>query len=212
MGVILNPRGAGGSGKTELTRRIMAIYGWRRGAERSQRIGPIYRERRKLPIGYRLVHPHGQRALVVIGHYERTCGGCDTIGRADGGIDEVFRLVDTYSLSGDDVLFEGLAVSRELKRSAVLASLHDLHVLRLDTAVDQCIRNLIMRRRARRSLRPSIARAAVAECKAIAEACDALRLRANVRHVDFDEAFSQARDLLGLSILCATGPSRQSPR
>lgn len=34
-GVIINPRGTSGSGKTELVRRIMAEYGWKCGAERA---------------------------------------------------------------------------------------------------------------------------------------------------------------------------------
>ena len=38
MGVIVNPRGTSGSGKTELIRRLLSDYGWGRGGQ----VEPVY--------------------------------------------------------------------------------------------------------------------------------------------------------------------------
>lgn len=199
MGVILNPRGPGGSGKTELTRRIMAAYGWRIGAVPCERVRPIYRKGRRWPIAYALAHPRGDRPLYVIGHYEATSGGCDTIRLTDGGLEEVYRMANSFALSGGDVLFEGLLVSHEVELSAALARVHRLHVLRLNTTVDHCVRNLIARRHTRRSLWPFITQVAAAEHLAIEEACEEMRSCAHVEAVTFEQALSRAINLLGVS-------------
>jgi hypothetical protein len=190
MSVIINPRGTSGAGKTEFARRLMAIYGWKWGGH----MEPVYREGRKWPICYRFRHPLGGRPLVVLGHYEVTCGGCDTI----GALDEVFQLAGDYASSGHDVLFEGLRVSHEYQRSAALAKAHRLHVLHLETPLDRCIRNVIRRRRARNAIRPFISTNTAAKHEDVGDACDRLRWCANVDAVSFDDALLRAQDLLGL--------------
>ena len=104
MGVIINPRGTSGSGKTEFVRRLLSDYGWKRGGE----VEPIHRKGRERPIAYLLQHPFGVRPLIVLGHYAATSGGVDTIRAVDGGLDEAFRLADEYASSGHDVLLEGI--------------------------------------------------------------------------------------------------------
>ena len=191
MSVIINPRGASGSGKTELARRIMAAYGGERGD------GPerVYRAGRARPICYRFPHPRGGRPLVVLGHYEVTSGGCDTI----GGVEEVCRLVESYAAAGHDVLFEGLDVSRESERTAALAAAHRLHVLHLSTPLDRCIRNVITRRRARKAVRPQISRNTAEDYERVGDACARLRRCAQVEQVSFDDALLRAQELLGLA-------------
>lgn len=196
MGIIINPRGTNGAGKTELVRRIKARYGW----ESVSQIEPVYCTGRERPICYRLRHPFGGRPLVVLGHYEVTCGGCDTI----GNLDEVFRLTNHYASSGYDVLLEGWAVSRECQRSAALAARHRLHILRLSTPLDQCIRNVIARRHARRDARPLIAKNAAMHDRSIDEACGKLQWCAEVEVLSFEEALLRAQDLLGVGQLRAT--------
>lgn len=190
MSVIINPRGTSGAGKTELTRRIMAIYGWGRDGH----VEPVYRDGRRRPICYRLRHPLGGRPLAVLGHYEATSGGCDTI----GGTDEVFRLAGDYASTGHDVLFEGLLVSREYRRSAALAASHGLRVLHLSTPLDRCVRNVIARRRARRDIRPLISKNTATEHMRVGDACGRLRWYADVQVLSFDEALLRAQELLGL--------------
>jgi hypothetical protein len=197
MAVIINPRGAGGAGKTRLARRVMAEYGWGWGGQ----VEPIRHGRRERPIGYRIAHPHGGRTLAVIGHYEMVCGGCDTIRATDGGMDTVFRLAGTWASAGHDVLLEGLLLSGESLRSAALAEAHDLHVLRLGTPLDRCVRNLVARRHARRDTWPHIVRSVAALDAAVEEACRTLqRGAARVEVLGFDDALRRARELLGLEL------------
>jgi hypothetical protein len=154
MSVIVNPRGASGSGKTELVCRILAGYGWGRGG----RAELVHRRGQDRPIAYRPPHPWDGRPLLVLGHYEVSSGGCDTIRRVDGGLGEIFRLADAYACAGHDVLLEGLTLSAEERGSAALAMRHALHVLCLDTPLDRRVRNLIARRRAGRQHSAAIAR------------------------------------------------------
>lgn len=195
MGVIINPRGTSGSGKTELVRRLLVAYGW----GRELRAEPVRREGRVRPMAYRLPHPHGGRPLAVLGHYEATSGGCDTIRATDGGMGEAFRLASAYAGDGHDVVLEGLLLSSEYPRSRALASAHRLHVLRLSTPVERCIGNVIARRRAGRQAWASIARTAWAHEAEIDEACRRLQPHAAVMVLGFDAALGQARQLLGLT-------------
>ncbi|MFC7738891.1 AAA family ATPase [Roseomonas sp. GCM10028921] len=194
MGFIINPRGVGGSGKTELARRILAAYGWREGGQAEL----LRQEGREQPIGYRLHHPEGGRPLVVLGQYERTSGGCDTIPAAHGGPDEIFRLADRWAAAGHDVLLEGSAWSAEHRRSALLAKHHRLYVLHLSTPPERAARNLAARRRTRRSSWPLILRTVQAQHDTIEAACDKLRGVATVEQHDFEGALGRARELLGL--------------
>jgi hypothetical protein len=191
MGVIINPRGTSGAGKTEFARRIAAMYGW---PDRG-RMRPVYREGRRRPVCYLFEHSLGGRPLAVLGHYEVRSGGCDTL----GAVHETFELAGRHAAGGCDVLFEGLLVSRDHHHSAIVANVHRLHVLRLTTPLDQCIRQVIMRRRARRDARPLISKRTSDEHDRIADACSRLCGCASVEALDFTAALLRARELLGLS-------------
>jgi hypothetical protein len=189
-GVIVNPRGTSGAGKTELVRRILGAYGWPRGCG----------ERRRPGLAWRLAHPRGGRPLAVLGPYASAAaaGGCDRIRAAEGGLGEVFRLADAHAASGDDVLLEGLELSAEHHRSALLARRHPLHVLRLATPLERCVRNAAARQRASAARHPAIRRKAAAEQARIEAACSALQGRALVETLPFDDALRRARELLAL--------------
>ncbi len=209
VGVIVNPRGSGGSGKTALVRRILADYG--RGSGKS--MDPIARAGRARPIGYRLRHPLRGRPLAVLGYYgAETCGGCDTIPARDGGLDAVFRLADGLAAGGHDVLLEGLSLSFEHRRTAELARRHPLHVLLLDTPVEECACNLLARQRRSAALRPLVAGVVAAQRDAVEDACARLRCSAaGVETVDFDAALRRARELLGLRPAASDGEPRRWP-
>jgi hypothetical protein len=200
MGLIINPSGTSGSGKTELVRQVMAEYGWERGIALDDRgtIVPVYRKGRDKPLGYRLRHPLGGRPLAVLGHYELTSGGGDTIRAADGGVPAMLRFAREHAESGYDVVLEGLRLSSEYEHSAELARSHKMKVLCLSTPSNVCVRNLISRRRAGRSAWPSIARHVEVEQERVAEACRMLEPLAHLEVLGFDAALARARDLLRL--------------
>jgi hypothetical protein len=190
MGIIINPRGTGGAGKTALVRRVMADYA---------APAPLLRVGRARPIGYRLAHPAAGRPLAVLGAYEATRGGCDTIPLHDGGLDEALRLAAELAACGHDVLLEGLALSREYHRSALLAAAHPLHVLHLATPAEHCARALAARHRTGRAAWRHLAEAAARMDAEVEAACGRLRSgTARVERLDFAAALRRIRVLLGL--------------
>lgn len=131
--MIINIRGTSGSGKSTLVRKIMAMY---------ERRFPVRIPDRKQPIGYILTRQEG-RTLGVLGHYETSCGGCDTIMSQD----EIYERVRATHHAGMDVLFEGLLVSAEVNR---LVALHaeglPVRVVALSTPLDVCLASVNKRR------------------------------------------------------------------
>ncbi|MBD0275773.1 MAG: hypothetical protein ICV73_28080 [Acetobacteraceae bacterium] len=152
-------------------------------------------------------HPLGGRPLAVLGRYGTTaCGGCGTIPLRDGGLDGAVRLADGLAAAGHDVVLEGLFLSGEHRRTAELARGHAFPVLRVDTPIEQCVRNLAARRRTGRDVRPLIARAVAAHRDAVEDACARLRwCAASVEAFGFDDALRRARELLGFRATAAVG-------
>lgn len=213
MGAIINPRGTSGSGKTELVRRILADYGWRRDHDvATDGIEPIYRPGKAYPFACRLQHPSGRRPLVVLGHYQVTSGGCDTIRTQDGGLLEAVRLAGEFASRGHDVVMEGLRLSSEVALSARLAAAHGLHILHLSTPVERCAWNLVSRRRAGKNRLQAFERNTAEEHRRVEEACQALRQHATVESLDFDGALAWARELLGLEEVRAAPWRSAAPR
>jgi hypothetical protein len=177
----------------------LAAYGWRRDrGDALNNVEPIYQSRRKLPFAYRLRHPSKGRPLVVVGHYEVTSGGCDTIRARDGGLAEAVAFAGEFASRGHDVMIEGLRLSSEVALSAKLAAAHPLHILLLSTPVARCVQNLVARRRASKSSVPRIERNTAEEHRRVEEACERLRPHATVEVLNFDRALVRAQELLGL--------------
>lgn len=199
MGLIINPRGASGAGTTWLVRQIMAACRWD-GAEAV----PLRRAGRPRPMGWRLVRPGRGRPVAVVGHYGAVRGGTDTIPSADGGLDAAVRMAGDLAGDGHDVLLEGSQFSGDVARTAALARAQQarggaLHVLRLDTPLDRCVRNVVARRRAGRAARSAIERTARDGQAAAEAACRALRdTGAVVEVLDAAAALRRALALLGL--------------
>lgn len=140
--MILNVRGTSGSGKTTLAREIMQVYGGTR---------LNFKEPgRRRPLGY-LLRAEGHKPLAVIGSYESSCGGCDTI----NCYDRVFALARESHGQGCDVLMEGLLLSEETQRTI---RLHQdgipLVVVHMQVDIEQCIVDVKARRLAQGNERP----------------------------------------------------------
>lgn len=141
---IINIRGTSGSGKSTLVRRIRDLY---------QNVEPVHVEGRKQPLYYRLTGSEQLPDAFLLGHYETACGGCDTI----PSMDKIFDLVYEKAQEGA-VLFEGLLVSAEYKRTARLFEelSCDLHVVHLDVPIETCVESINMRRREKKPDAPPV--------------------------------------------------------
>jgi hypothetical protein len=196
-GLVVNLRGTSGAGKTELVRRLMGLYIGAAGTA-------ITRHGRTRPIVWVLPHPAGGRPLAVLGDYDGGAarGGCDTIPLRDGGMAEAFRLADDLARDGHDVLLEGLALSADVRGTAALAAAgHRVHVLCLATPLEECVRNVVRRRRAGAAALPAIRRTAEVGQLGLEAAVAALRTAPAVAEVGvlaFDDLLARARALLGL--------------
>lgn len=190
MSTLINPRGTSGSGKTTLARALMALYV-------PGGVQAVYRDGRKRPIytlHHRLVDPAQHPSLMVLGHYEAACGGCDTI----TVLDDVFELVRLGIREGHDVLFEGLILSGEIKRTEELCAEHEVHIIALTTPVDQCVANINKRREARGQMEPVRPKNTVSKARCVELTMNRLRGKPGVTEytLDYDAAFATARALL----------------
>lgn len=126
--LIIQIRGTGGSGKTTVMKQVMDLLGeweWE----------PVMVAGRKKPLYYR------QRNLIVLGHYEAACGGCDTIGSAA----QVYALIKTLPKS-TIIICEGLLLSEDTKWSSQVE--HELRIVYLTTPIEQCLSQIEGRRAA----------------------------------------------------------------
>jgi hypothetical protein len=82
--------------------------------------------------------------------------------------------------------------------SIELARSHALHIVRLSTPLEQCVRNLVFRRRPGRDAVAEIARATQIEHRNVDEACERLAPHARVEALAFGQALARAQDLLGI--------------
>jgi len=109
------------------------------------------------------------------------------------------RFAGDFASRDHDVLIEGLRLSSEFALSAQLASAHKLHIIALSTPMEDCVRNLLLRRRAAKSSFEAIARKTAGEQRRVKHACDHLQDRAMIEVLDFDRALARTRELLCLT-------------
>ncbi len=131
MSLMIQIRGTSGSGKTTVMKEVMSLLGnWT----------PEFIPGRKRPLYYRCVEGGWQdKGIIVLGHYEIDCGGCDTI----GSVPQIFEVIKTLPKYGI-LLCEGLLLSEDVKWSKELGS--DLRVVFLATEVEECVRRVKKRR------------------------------------------------------------------
>ncbi len=149
--MIINIRGTSGSGKTwamrEIKRRIVGDHRW----------SEYYIPGRNKPAAY-YYRVTEDELIIVLGHYESNCGGCDNVGSAP----DVYNLIDHIE-SHDDlfkpvkqftILCEGLLLSEDVKWTTKLAERHKVVCLFLNTPIEQCINQVLSRRRAAGNEKP----------------------------------------------------------
>lgn len=143
--MIINIRGTSGSGKSTLVRALT------RGLNAPNK---VHVEGRKQPLYTTFEHPTDRHhPIAVLGHYETACGGCDTI----NGHDTTFDLVRKLYEQGYAVVFEGLLLSGEFRRTAQLhADGFPLHVAMIDLPVGICIDSVNQRRWAKNPDKPPV--------------------------------------------------------
>lgn len=133
--MIIQVRGTSGSGKSTVMRAVMERIG-----------GPwkgIKAEGRKKPLYYKLDKAHPQ--IVVLGHYESACGGCDTIGSAAQVYELTTTLVGALGRAGKYVILqEGLLLSEDVKWTTQLPN---PQVVFLNTPLQRCLSQIKGRRR-----------------------------------------------------------------
>lgn len=134
--MIVNLRGTSGSGKTTIAKELLRLAS----------PGIVFRvdKKRKRPEGYWFNMT--LRPLVIMGHYETPCGGCDTIPNYAHLFDMIRRAHD----HGNDVFFEGLLVSGDVKWTTALhRDGYPLQVVGLDVPIELCLESVNLRRRAK---------------------------------------------------------------
>jgi hypothetical protein len=202
--MILNIRGTSGSGKTHIVNELVRLYDamipvYNNDRDDVLQYGGPFRlpKQRKQPLYYLLRKIEGDevRTTALLGHYERACGGCDTI----SSLDTIFGLAREFAEAGQDVIFEGLLVSAEFNRSDALFGNFPHTVLRLATPMDDCVASVQSRRDARGDERPLNPKNTLLKDKAIISTVR--KLQANGRQVIFadrTEAMFYARSALNV--------------
>lgn len=137
---IINLRGTSGSGKTTIVRNILSHGNWVKWND---------------PDGKKIWgYINLDLKWAIVGSYENTCGGCDTIRTQDETEQRIEFLLD-WELN---VLFEGLLIStlssRWEKFAKRVADKADVIFYYLDTPVEECLRRVQARRQAAGNNRP----------------------------------------------------------
>ena len=126
--MIIQIRGISGSGKSTVMRKVMKRLGdWK----------PCFVTNRRKPLYYR------RDSIVVLGHYEANCGGCDNLSGCKAAMELAIDLAKS-----NNVLMEGRLVSDDVKHTltAVNAGI-PIRCLVLTTDPDVCVERILARRR-----------------------------------------------------------------
>lgn len=139
--MIINVRGTSGSGKSTVVRKII---------EQSPSTDRVFLKGRKQPLLYRLKFP--DQVISIPGHYETACGGCDTIPTYD----LLFQVIREEHAAGHTVLFEGLLVAHDKKRTLELWDWLErkpnlLQVIELTETLQVCLDSVEQRRASRKN-------------------------------------------------------------
>lgn len=163
--MIINIRGTSGSGKSTIIRSVMSLF---------PLVTQTRMDGRRQPTGYWLGSEADPRVVFIPGHYETACGGCDTL----PSYEVIFDMVRAAALTGRHVIFEGLLVSEETKRTLALQEeVAPVLVVHLDTPVEKCLSSIVERRMAKGDDRPLKPDNTVNRVRTVQRCCDWLAER-----------------------------------
>lgn len=186
--MIINIRGTSGAGKSTLVTKIMELY--------PQKFAN-HEPGRKRPVSYLLYAAEGplRSELVVLGHYEIACGGCDTLKT----LDDVYGRVRRYA-HNRNVLFEGIMVGEDVTRAVALSKdFPDFAIIELSTPIEECLARVRARRAAKGNEKPLNEKATRAKHKGYANRRARLKdAGVNYLVMDCDAAFIKVKELLKL--------------
>lgn len=131
---IVKIHGCSGAGKTTAARALL---------EHASEVEKITEVNNKgKVIGYRLTLPELNHKVTLLGSYENTCGGVDTIGTAQ----EVMDMIDKWAPLGH-VVHEGLLQSTYYGAMGTHSEKYDDYIYAfLDTPVGVCLNRIVERR------------------------------------------------------------------
>lgn len=138
--MIIQVRGTSGSGKSTVVREVM---------ERTGDWVEVFTKGRKAPIAY----AHSSEPILVLGQYNRKCGGGDTIGSARKIYNLLHNLNHYLGVNhyvGEDyakhiVLLEGLLMSEDTKWTLTFPT-SSTKIVYLTTPIQECLRRINQRR------------------------------------------------------------------
>jgi len=128
----VNIRGTSGSGKSYAIHQLIKLY------PTVEKVNVKWRDQ---PIGYLCSAPT-LRPLYIVGHYETTCGGCDTL----DSIDQAYKYINQHIDEGHHVVYEGLVVQSDVNRCIELGKKADRSVVFLSTPISICLNDVATRR------------------------------------------------------------------
>lgn len=137
--MIIQIRGTSGSGKTyvmNLIRKQLEPF----------LVEEIKTEGRKRPLLY--CYNVNDRNILIFGHYETPCGGCDSIGSAPKIYDLMVKCSTHYIVGGVKpiILAEGLLLSEDVKWTKQIPAWDDVAVYYLTTPPEKCLEQVQSRR------------------------------------------------------------------
>lgn len=183
--MIINIRGTHGSGKSTAVRLLLDTYPH----------VPLPNANVKRPEGYQVAVPWLKRLVMVVGPYHTACGGCDAVQPCA----LVFNRVEEYA-KGGHVVFEGALVSQMgiARVERYLGLYQDGYVTAvMDTPLDECLRRIGERRKARGDDRPLDPKNTTVKHRSITNAVDKVRgLGGRIVALDHRKTFVQLLTLL----------------
>lgn len=188
--MIITIHGTHGSGKSTAVRKVIDHFP-------SKEV--IMRYPRRRPFGYVLSHPDRSVPLIIPGHYDTPCGGCDSI----PVVDDTYHFIGQEAEKGNDVLFEGILAQHSTGNLLSLAPWKPI-VLVLKISDQEATEAVVDRRLARGNIKPFNPENVIKENAGIKRRIPKLKDAGfDVRWVSREEAVTTCLELLRVGVCLA---------